>query len=92
MNLDYPVWNSFQSGILNTPTFVAAGGPAYVSDVFAQPSVAKKQMIADIEVTNPAQLRHRRNSVGSGQRQDRQEREDLRQRSRSRWRRGRTSS
>jgi len=38
MNLDYPVWNSFQSGILNTPTFVAAGGPAYVSDVFPQPS------------------------------------------------------
>jgi hypothetical protein len=54
LNLDYPVWNSFQSGILNTPTFVAAGGPAYVSDVFAQPSVAKKQMIADIEVTNPS--------------------------------------
>jgi beta-galactosidase len=53
MDLDYPVWNAFQSGILNTPTFVAAGGPAYVSDVFAQPSVAKKQMIADVEVTNP---------------------------------------
>jgi beta-galactosidase len=53
MDLDYPVWHSFQSGILNTPTFVAAGGPAYVSDVFVQPSVAKKQMIADIEVTNP---------------------------------------
>lgn len=53
MNLDYPVWNSFQSGILNTPTFVATGGPAYVSDVFARPSVAKKQMAADIEVTNP---------------------------------------
>jgi beta-galactosidase len=53
MNLDYPVWNAFQSGILNTPTFVAAGA-AYVSDVFAQPSVAKKQLVADIEVTNPS--------------------------------------
>jgi beta-galactosidase len=53
MDLAYPIWNSFQSGILNTPTFVAAGGPVYVSDVFAQPSVAKKQMVADIEVTNP---------------------------------------
>jgi hypothetical protein len=54
LNLDYPVWNAFQSGILNTPTFVAAGGPAYVSDVFVQPSVAKKQLVADIEVTNPS--------------------------------------
>jgi beta-galactosidase len=54
LNLDYPVWNAFQSGILNTPTFVAAGGSAYVSDVFAQPSVAKKQIVADIEITNPS--------------------------------------
>ncbi len=49
----YPVWNGFQSGILGTPTLTVAGGPAYVSDVFCKPGVAKKQMEAEVTVANP---------------------------------------
>jgi hypothetical protein len=52
MDLDYPVWNSFQSGILNTPQFVVAGGPVYVSDVFVKPSVANKSLAAEITLSN----------------------------------------
>ena len=52
LNLAYPVWNHFQSGILVTPTFTAAGNPAYVSDVFAKPSVSKKLMEAEVTVNN----------------------------------------
>ncbi|HSW00055.1 MAG TPA: hypothetical protein VLI39_07780 [Sedimentisphaerales bacterium] len=37
-DLDYPIWNSPQSGILRTPRFVAAGG-VYASDVFVKPLV-----------------------------------------------------
>lgn len=51
-DLAYPVWNHFQSGILATPTFVAAG-PAYVSDVFCKPSVAKKELALEVTVINP---------------------------------------
>ena len=40
-DLDYPVWNCPQSGILATPTFVAAGGGVYAADVFVKPSVAR---------------------------------------------------
>ncbi len=54
MDFDYPVWNCSQSGMLNTPEFVAAGGPAYASDVFVKPSVAKKQMVAEITLNNPS--------------------------------------
>jgi len=50
-DLDYPIWNSPQSGILCTPSFVAAGG-VYASDVFVKPLVDKKQLEADIAVTN----------------------------------------
>ncbi len=52
-DLDYPIWNSPQSGILCTPTFVAAGG-VYASDVFVKPLVDKKQLEADITLTNSA--------------------------------------
>ena len=51
-DLDYPVWNCPQSGILATPTFVAAGGTVDAADVFVKPSVARKQLAADIELRN----------------------------------------
>jgi len=51
-DLAYPVWRHFQSGILVTPTFVAAG-PAYVSDVFCKPSVARKELALEVTVNNP---------------------------------------
>lgn len=50
-DLDYPIWNSPQSGILCTPRFVAAGG-VYASDVFVKPLVDKKQLEADVTLTN----------------------------------------
>jgi hypothetical protein len=50
-DLDYPVWNCPQSGILSTPTFVASGD-AYTADVFVKPSVAKKKLDADITLRN----------------------------------------
>jgi hypothetical protein len=52
MDLDYPVWNSFQSGILNTPVF-EVGGPTYVSDIFVKPSVARKELAAEVTLSNP---------------------------------------
>jgi glycosyl hydrolase family 2 len=54
MSMDYPVWNCAQSGILATPTFVAAGR-AYASDVFVRPSVAHKRLDADVTLTNNTQ-------------------------------------
>lgn len=50
-DLDYPIWNSPQSGILCTPTFVAAGG-VYASDVFIKPLVDNKQLETDVTLTN----------------------------------------
>ncbi len=50
-DLDYPIWNSPQSGILCTPRFVAAGG-VYASDVFVKPLVDQKQLEADVALTN----------------------------------------
>src|SRR4029079_16857237 len=50
-DLAYPVWGAQQSGILVTPTLTAAG-PAYTSDVFVKPSVAKKRLRAGGDVTN----------------------------------------
>lgn len=49
--LAYPVWNAPQSGILRTPTLVAAGG-VYISDVFVKPSVAKKQLAVEFTIVN----------------------------------------
>ena len=51
-DMDYPVWNCPQSGILATPTFIAAGSSVYVSDVFAKPAISKKSMNAEIAVKN----------------------------------------
>jgi len=51
-DLDYPVWNCPQSGILATPTFVAAGGAVYAADVFVKPSVARKQLEAEVALNN----------------------------------------
>jgi beta-galactosidase len=50
-DLDYPIWNSPQSGLLSTPTLVAAGS-AYVDDVFIQPSVKDKQLRLDLSLRN----------------------------------------
>ncbi len=51
-DLDYPIWGSPQSGILSTPSIVAAG-PVYASDVFARPSVAAKRLDVEVTLTNP---------------------------------------
>ena len=53
MDLAYPVWNCPQSGLLNTPTLVAAGA-AYASDVFVKPDVGSKKLDAQITLSNPS--------------------------------------
>jgi hypothetical protein len=50
-DLAYPVWNAFQSGILVAPQLVVSG-PVYVADVFVKPSVARKELTAEVTVTN----------------------------------------
>ena len=50
--LVYPVWNVPQSGILGTPEIVGAG-PAYAADVFVKPSVARKELGAEVTLKNP---------------------------------------
>lgn len=50
-DFDYPVWNCPQSGILATPTFVAAGG-VHVADVFVKPSVVRHALDAEVTVAN----------------------------------------
>jgi len=50
---DLPVLTDVRgAGILETPSFVVAG-PAYTSDVFAVPSVKKKELGLEISVANP---------------------------------------
>jgi len=51
-DLAYPIWHHAQSGILVTPELVAAG-PAYASDVFCKPSVARKELALEVTVSNP---------------------------------------
>jgi beta-galactosidase len=51
--LDYPIWNNPNSGILEIPTFHSVG-QVYTSDVFVKPSVARKQLNADITLSNPS--------------------------------------
>lgn len=51
-DLDYPVWNCPQSGMLATPALVAAGSGVYADDVFVKPSVAGKRLDAEITVRN----------------------------------------
>ncbi len=50
-DLAYPVWGAFQSGILDTPTLTSAGA-VYAADVFVKPRVAKKDLTADLTLTN----------------------------------------
>jgi glycosyl hydrolase family 2 len=50
-DLAYPIWNAFRSGILYTPEFVVAG-PVKTTDVFCKPSVARKEMAAEVTVAN----------------------------------------
>ncbi len=52
LDLAYPVWGAFQSGILNAP-ILEATGPIYANDVFVQPSVEKKSISLDVNVVNP---------------------------------------
>jgi len=51
-DLAYPVWSHFESGILVEPTLVMAG-PAYVADVFPQPSVARKELTLEVTLRKP---------------------------------------
>ena len=50
--LVYPVWNQKKSGIIGTPEFVSAG-PVYAADVFAKPSVARKELGLEVTLSNP---------------------------------------
>lgn len=50
-DLAYPIWNHAESGILVAPQFVAAG-PVYAADVFCKPSVARKEMAAEVTLAN----------------------------------------
>ncbi|TWU42344.1 glycosyl hydrolase 2 galactose-binding domain-containing protein [Novipirellula artificiosorum] len=53
--LDYPIWNCPQSGILSTPSLIAAGGNVYTADVFVKPSVAKKRLDCEVTLHNPSE-------------------------------------
>ena len=48
----FPVWGHTESGILEEPSLIVAG-KAYVSDVFAKPSVKNKTLGLEVSVTNP---------------------------------------
>jgi len=50
-DLAYPIWGAFQSGILVAPQLVMSG-PVYVADVFVKPSVATKELAAEVTLTN----------------------------------------
>ena len=50
-DLAYPIWNAFQSGILVAPTLKTSGA-VYLSDIFVKPSVAKKELSFDFNLTN----------------------------------------
>ena len=49
---NFPVWNHTENGILREPSLVVAG-KAYVSDVFAIPSVKNKTLGLEVTVHNP---------------------------------------
>ncbi len=51
LDLAYPVWGQFASGILATPTLTVAGS-LMVSDVFVKPSVAQKSLTSDVTLRN----------------------------------------
>ena len=50
-DLAYPIWNNPQSGILETPVLESVGS-TYVSDIFVKPAVVKKQLNAQITLSN----------------------------------------
>ena len=52
--MDYPMSSHFEAGMLLAPEFVTAAGPAYVSDVFCQPSVARKALELEVTATAPS--------------------------------------
>ncbi len=52
-DLDYPIWNNPQSGILEAPVLTVAGS-TYASDVFVKPLVSQKQLAAEITLANPS--------------------------------------
>lgn len=52
-HLAYPISHAFESGILATPTLVAAGR-VYTEDVFCEPSVAKKRLTAHVTLHSNA--------------------------------------
>jgi beta-galactosidase len=50
---DFPVlYNARRSGILEAPSLVMAPGGAYVADVFARPSVKKKELALEVTLHN----------------------------------------
>jgi beta-galactosidase len=51
VDLAYPVWNSFESGILDTPRLTVAG-PIAATDVFVKPSLARKELEAEVTLLN----------------------------------------
>ncbi len=58
MDFAYPVWSNPQSGMLEAPIFTAAGA-VYASDVFVKPSVAKKELAAEITLNNTTNAEQR---------------------------------
>lgn len=56
-DLAYPIWNSFYSGILETPVLTLTGS-AYADDVFVRPKVSEGTVEAEVTVRGgPAQVR-----------------------------------
>ena len=58
MDFAYPVWSNPQSGMLEAPIFTAAGA-VYAGDVFVKPSVAKKELAAEITLNNTTNAEQR---------------------------------
>ncbi|HUT89639.1 MAG TPA: glycoside hydrolase family 2 TIM barrel-domain containing protein [Thermoguttaceae bacterium] len=52
LNFDFPVFTKPDAGILEKPSLIAAG-PVYTSDVFAIPSVKRKELGLEVTVANP---------------------------------------
>ena len=52
MQMDYPLWNHMENGILQEPSLIVTGG-AYVSDLFAIPSVKSHTLGLEITLSNP---------------------------------------
>ena len=63
-DLAYPIWGSFQSGILATPILTATGS-TFVSDVFVKPSVATSALSTDVTITNSDELNRQVNLVST---------------------------